>query len=313
MPQIDVQPRSDPDLAAALPPGRAPAVSPEQRAILRKLSRRSNGRAVLTLVLDWGAVLAVAAACEVFRSPWLYAVAAIVIARQMNALFELHHHAIHANLFSGKKWNSRLQLLYSLPLGVTVESDRDDHLDHHRTFNTVEKDYQTWGTGYGLDPARRHDRRYMVWFLCIRPFAGPLQIADLADAITTKRWRDAAYRNRVGGFWLGAVALLAAAGRPDLLLWYWLVPRFTVFPILFFWDDMIGHYNCPRTGTREMRGLWFRLFGAHGTSFHNVHHLYPAIPWFNMERATRLAIDEEQVDVSHGLVDSLRQLVAARD
>lgn len=284
-----------------------------QRDVLRRLSRRSNALAVLTIALDWGVILAAAVAGEALRAPGLYLLAVVVIARQMNALFELHHHAIHANLFSRKPWNSRLQLFYSLPLGVTVEADRDDHMEHHRTFNTAEKDYQSWGTGYGFDPARRHDRRYMVWFLCVRPFLGPLQLADLKETIATKRWRDPAYRNRVAGFWICAVALLLAAGRPDLLLWYWLVPRFTVFPILFFWDDMLGHYNCPRTGTREMRGLWFRIFAAHGTNFHNIHHLHPAIPWFNMERATKLAIAEDEVDVSHGFLDGMRQLVIAQD
>ena len=53
----------------------------------------------------------------------------------------------------------------------------------------------------------------------------------------------------------------------DLLLWHWIVPRLTAFPVLFFWDDMLGHYNCPQTGTREMRGLWFRIFSTHGTGF----------------------------------------------
>jgi fatty acid desaturase len=283
----------------------------ERRAVLRRLARRSNARAFLTIAFDWGLIFAAAAACEVFRIPGLYLAAVVVIARQMNALFELHHHAIHANLFSGKKWNSRLQLFYSLPLGTTIEADRDDHMDHHRTFTP--RDSRTWGTGYGFDPARRGDRRYMIWFLCLRPFLGPLQIADLVETITTRRWRDAAYRNRVAGFWLCAVAALLAAGRLDLLFWYWLVPRFTAFPVLFFWDDMLGHYNCPLTGTREMRGLWFRIFGAHGTNFHNIHHLYPAIPWFNMERATRLAIDESAVDVSHGFLDGMRQLVIARE
>src|SRR3954453_4252431 len=109
-----------------------------QRDVLRRLYRRSNARASLTIAFDWGMILAVAWACEVFRVPGLYLLGVIVIARQMNALFELHHHAIHANLFSRKIWNSRLQLFYSLPLGVTVESDRDDHMEHHRTFNTAE-------------------------------------------------------------------------------------------------------------------------------------------------------------------------------
>lgn len=289
------------------------SLSPEERAVLRKLAHRSNVRAFLTILADWSVVLLAAAVSEVFFRPWLYVLAVIVIARQMNALFELHHHAIHANLFTRKSWNSRLQVFYSLPLTTTTEADRDDHLDHHRTYNTVEKDYLTWGTGYGLDPARRHSRRYMVWFLWIRPFLGPLQVSDLKEILTSKRWRDPAYRNPVAAFWICAVAVFLLLGRLDLLFWYWVVPRFTAFPILFFWDDMLGHYNCPRTGTREMRGPWFRLFGAHGTSFHNIHHLYPAIPWFNMERATRFALDESEVDVAYGFVDGMRQLVVAQE
>jgi fatty acid desaturase len=285
----------------------------EGRAALRSLSRRSAARAWLAIGLDWGMIVLAAVLCEALPSPWVYLLGVIAIARQMNALFELHHHAMHNNLFPHKAWNRAFQMFYSLPLWVTVESDLADHLEHHRTFNTVERDYRTWGTGYGLDPARRQDRRYMTWFLWVRPFLGPLQVAHLEEILTSRRWRDPAYRRPVLLFWAAAVAVLLAAGRLDLLLWYWLVPRFTLYPVLFFWDDMLGHYNCPRTGTREMRGLWFRIFSAHGTNFHNIHHLYPAVPWFNMEKATRLAIDETQVDMARGLVDGMRQLAVAQD
>jgi len=291
----------------------AKALSSEERAILRGMSRRSTARAFLAIAFDWGLICLAAAACEVFFSPWTYLLALVVISRQMNALFELHHHAMHNNLFPRKPWNRSLQMFYSLPLWTTVESDLADHMDHHRTFNTVEQDYRTWGTGYGLDPARRHDRGYMTWFLWIRPFTGPLQISDLKELFTSKRWRDPAYRKPVLLFWAAAVLVFLAASRLDLLLWYWIVPRFTLFPVLFFWDDMLGHYNCPRTGTREMRGLWFRLFSTHGTNFHNIHHLHPAIPWFNMERATKLAIDETQVDLAQGFIDGMRQLAVAQD
>ena len=285
----------------------------EERAALRKMAQRSAARACLTIGLDWGAILCVIALCERFSSPWVYLAGVVVISRQMNALFELHHHAMHNNLFPGKRWNRSLQMLYSLPLWTTVDSDLAEHLEHHRTFNTAEKDFLTWGTGYGLDVGRRRDRRYMIWFLWIRPFVGPLQMSDLRDLLTSKRWRDPAWRKPVLLFWGGLVAALLAAGRLDLLFWYWIVPRFTLFPVLFFWDDMLGHYNCPRTGTREMRGWWFRLFSSHGTNFHNIHHLCPAIPWFNMERATKLAIDESQVDVARGFLDGMHQLAVAQE
>src|SRR3954467_1641638 len=183
------------------------SLTSDDRATLRRLARRSDARAFLTIATDWGVVFLAAALSERFFHPWLLPLAVIVIARQMNALFELHHHAIHANLFTRKSWNSRLQLFYSLPLTTTIGADRDDHMDHHRTYNTVEKDYLTWGTGYGLDPARRHDRRYMVWFLWIRPFLGSLQFSDLKEILTSKRWRDPAYRNPVAALWLCAVAV----------------------------------------------------------------------------------------------------------
>src|SRR5436305_7607796 len=189
------------------------ALTPENRAALRSLSRRSDARAVLTIALDWGVVVLAAVVSETFFRPWLIPLAAIVIARQMNALFELHHHAIHANLFTRKGWNSKLQFFYSLPLATTIAADRDDHMDHHRNFNTVEKDYLTWGTGYGLDSARRHDRRYMTWFLWLRPFLGPMQFADLKETLTSQRWRDRAYRNPVAAFWTLLIASLAVAGR----------------------------------------------------------------------------------------------------
>ena len=278
----------------------------DERTVLRRMSRRSVARAALAIALDWGVIVLAAALCERFPSPWTYLLGMVVISRQMNALFELHHHAMHNNLFPRKRWNRALQMFYSLPLWTTVEAELAGHLEHHRTYNN--QDTLTWGTGYGFDPARRHDRGYMIWFLWLRPFLGPLQGADLKELLTSERWRDPAWRKPVLLFWAGVVVSLLAAGRLDLLFWYWLVPRFTLFPVLFFWDDMLGHSNCPRTGTREMRGLWFRIFSTHGTNFHNVHHLYPAIPWFNMEKATQLAIDETQVNVARGFLDGMRQL-----
>lgn len=273
-------------------------------SVLAALTRRSGARALMAIAFDWAAVVAAAAVAESSRLTVVYVLAVIVIARQMNALFELHHHAMHGNLFARHPWNARLQFLYSLPLGLTLASERVDHMEHHRTFTA--DDSRTWGGGYGLDPERRRSPRYMVWFLCLRPFAGPLQLAELAEFVKTS------VRNGAIVFWIAAAAAFFAAGRVDLFVWYWIVPRFIVYPILFFWDDMLGHYNCPLTGTREMRGLWFRLFSTHGTNFHNVHHVNPAVPWFNMKRATALAVDEARVDVAHGFIDGMRQMVLAK-
>lgn len=281
--------------------------------ILRSLARRSGLRTVLTLAFDWGLIAAAVLASAWTRSLWIYGLSVVVISRQMNALFELHHQAIHGNLFRTLEWNERLDWLYSIPLFTRVPDDRDEHMEHHGTFRVETRDDLVWGTGYGLDLARRTDRSYMIWFLLVRPFVGILQFDAFRSVVLNPSWKRPGFRGAVAIYWASVLLLLTFAGRLEWIVWYWLVPYFSLYQVLFFWDDMIGHYNCPQTGTREMRGLWFRLLATHGTAYHNVHHLYPKIPWFNQKRATALFVDERAVDVAHGFADAIRQVMVARE
>jgi fatty acid desaturase len=284
----------------------------DRRIALRGMVARRAWVSAVAIGTDWAIFVTTAVACQLLRAWWVYALGVLILARQMNALSELHHHAMHGNLFQKRRWNRALQFLYSLPLGTTVEADLADHMEHHRTYNTTEKDYLSWGTGYGLDLSRRTSRAYMVYFLWIRPFLGPLQLAELRELLSPKRLRAPALRP-VLGFWLLLLAGFAISGHLGLLFRYWIVPRLTLYPVLFFWEDMLGHYNCPLTGTRDFRGGWFRLFAAHGTAFHNVHHLCPTLPWHRMAAGTRLLVDETRIDVAHGFLDGMRQLAVARD
>jgi fatty acid desaturase len=274
---------------------------------LRSFAQPSGLRTALTITIDWGLIAAAVLAAESSRSWWIYGLSVLVISRQFNALFELHHHAIHGNLFRIRHRNERFDWLYSVPLLIRVSEDRHEHMEHHRTF--VIDDSYIWGTGYGLDPSRCSDRSYMIWFLLARPFVGVLQYDAFRSVLTNPGWKEPRFRRAVLIYWALVLAALSLAGRPEWILWYWLVPYFTLYQVLFFWDDMIGHYNCPLTGTRDMRGLWFRLMAVHGTGYHNVHHRHPKIPWFNQRRATRAFIDEESMDVARGFADAIRQMV----
>ena len=277
----------------------------EKRIILRSLVVRRAERSVSAIVGDWILIFFAVILCERLDSLWAYLASVLLIARQMNALSELHHHAMHGNLFRKKQWNTRLQFLYSLPLLTTIKLDLDDHMEHHRYF--VPQDSLTWGTGYGLNLDRRSDRAYMFYFLWIRPFLGPLQLSDFLEVTSPKRLFSSAGWP-VAAFGTIAIAVLFLTSHLDLLLWYWIVPRFALYPVLFFWEDMLGHYNCPITGTRDFRGIWFRFLSPHGTAFHNLHHLCPALPWFNMAAGTSLLVDEDRIDIARGFLDGMHQL-----
>lgn len=282
--------------------------SVEHRDLLRQLSRRSAARTALTLVVDWAIIVAAVSVSLRFPATWVYLLCVLVISRQMNVLSELHHHAMHRNLFQSRRLNHVFEFLYSLPLFTRVSADRAYHLQHHQTYSVANDDHLEWGRGYGLDPARQGNRGYMFWFLLLRPFCGVLQFAELKSLVLSPNWRDRSYRRTMLVFWGLVLAGFALAGHLDLVFWYWLVPYFTFYQVFFFWDDMMGHYNCPQTGSREMRGLVFSLFTGHGTTHHNIHHLYPAIPWYNMARATRIFVNPQQVDVAHGFWNGIRQM-----
>jgi fatty acid desaturase len=275
------------------------------RVVLRTLVARRSGRSVLAIVRDWTVVCVVALICERLKSPFAYLAGVVLIARQMNALSELHHHAMHGNLFRARQWNVRLQFLYSLPLLTTIQADLEDHLEHHRHY--IAQDSLAWGTGYGLDLRRRSEPTYMLYFLWIRPFLGPLQLSEILEITSPKRLFSSTGWP-VAAFWTVAISAFFFTNHLPILFWYWIIPRVTLYPVLFFWEDMLGHYNCPMTGTRDFRGLWFRFLSPHGTAFHNLHHLYPAIPWFNMAFGTSLLVDEACVDIAHGFLDGMRQL-----
>jgi fatty acid desaturase len=277
--------------------------------LARRLAHRSDLHAALTLCCDWGLVIAAVWVSLRIPGPVIYFVSVLVISRQMNVLAELHHHALHWNLFRTRRLNDALDFLYSRPLLMSAAADRASHMDHHQAFAVANDLYFYWGEGYGLDVNRRDDRRYMVWFLLLRPFVGVLQYGALRYHIADPGWRDRSFRRAMLVFWGLVLAAFTAAGRLDIVLWYWLVPNLTFYQVFYFWDDMMGHYNCPRTGTREMRGLSFLLITGHGTTYHNIHHLYPAIPWFNMRRATKCLLDESDVDVAHGFLDGVRQML----
>ena len=291
------------------PQQKSTRLSPTERERVRELCRRSDLRSALTLAGDWGLIVAAVWVSLRFPAAWVYLLSVLVISRQMNAISELHHHAMHYNLFRARRLNEALEFLYSLPLFLRVAADRASHLEHHLTFSVENNDHLDWGRGYGLDLARRGNRRYMLWFLLVRPFCGVLQFAALKSLVVNPQWRDKSFRRAMLIFWGGVLVGFGAAGRLDVLFWYWLVPYFSFFQIFYFWDDMIGHYNCPQTGTREMRGLSFLLFTAHGTTYHNIHHLFPTIPWFNMPRAPQRFVDEMSVDVARGFWDGIRQML----
>jgi fatty acid desaturase len=279
---------------------------------LPALCTRSTARALLGIGLDWAVIVAAAAASERVGTTAAYLVSVVVITSRINALYlNWQHEAIHGNLFP-QKWPHRwLDFLYGLPLLSSVEIARSVHMSHHRSYREESLESIKAYEYAGLRADRWHDRRYRVWIWIVRPLLGYHIVTSLRDAVLdlVDHPREAL---RCLVFWVVVVASFAWCGRSSLILWYWLVPYLVVHPALFFWQDLSQHFSLKKSPTRDVRGWLFRaLLSPHGRgAYHNVHHLFPGVPWYNLAKATALFTDDRAIDVAHGFIDLSRQILS---
>lgn len=281
------------------------------RQLLPELSRRAPVLALAGIALDWLVIVAAAVASDRAESGLVYLLCVVVIGSRMNALdLAWQHEAVHGNLFRRKRWHGRLDFLYSIPFFTTLKIARATHLEHHREYRD-EAVSPLYSYGYwSIDEARWPRIRYRVWIWLIRPLCGYHAYTTLRDTILdlAENPRDAA---RVLSIWGGVIASLALSGHLRWLLLYWIVPLLIVRPPLFFWQDMAQHFGTRKSPSRDVRGFLYRLLLApHGRgAHHNVHHLYPGIPWLRSARASALLIDDGGIDIARGFVDLSRQIL----
>lgn len=278
---------------------------------LRQLNSRSNLRALLGITLDWLIIIASAIVSERLDRWWVYLLSVFVIATRINAFcLEWQHEAIHCNLFTRKSWHERLDFLYALPFLASVKLSREVHLQHHRVYGQ-EFTEALGGYEYWEFSASKWQRpAYRVWIWLLRPLLGYHVYTNLRDTIWDLYLHPRELL-RCLIFFVPLLGLFAAYGKLNLLGWYWLVPYFVVHPVLFFWQDLAQHFNTRRSATRDVRGAIYQfIFSPHGRgAHHNLHHLYPGIPWFNIRRASALLVDDRLIDTVDGFLGLTRQVL----
>ena len=279
------------------------------KTAITHFTRRCWWQATLALALNWGPIILMACVAE--RWPYLYPLAVLVISSRMLGLYELAHEALHYNLFQNRKWNDRLDRFYAIPFFYRVADERHDHLIGHHKMLDEEKAQPDYGYQYFyLNPQRIDNPAYMVWVLFGRPLLG---FHVLTQIITMLKdiW---AYRTDAA-MWLfhGALALiLTVCSAWNFYLWYWLVPYLTVYPVLWFWQDMLTHFKArDPSGSRDTRHWLCTLLLSphHFATYHTLHHAWPTVPWFAMQEANKCLMDDNQTVCTHSIFEAFRQMI----
>lgn len=241
----------------------------------------------------------------------LFIVVALVAGFTQNALGVLMHEASHYFLHPDKKLNDVLaNLLLCLPIFNTVQGYRTSHLQHHRYSGDSKDPYYPL---YGCYSSRGDILRGFLFDLTgvtavktfLARYIGPTdQSAQLnrytLPALIVVQGVIFVVIYRMTGSWSGYLLL-------------WLVPLLTIPIAINRLRIAVEHVARPGSGGTVPSPIEFLCIAPYGYSFHYVHHLMPAIPYFHLkwahDRLVAESVDLTEDKYADGYVKTFFELM----
>jgi len=204
------------------------------------------------------------------------------------------HDCTHSVLFK-KKWKNWVFGIFStLPIIVTFISFNEDHLEHHR-YNRTAKDPDAFTMG------KRKFGDFVLFYAYV-VVGGILTILQFNFIYPAQQFRGKR-------LWIHLFELsLRVVVYASLLLWtsqhgvlgkflsLWLIPGY-IFSLLNGVRFIAEHYETPweagqLAGTRTITSNQVNSFFWNNINYHIGHHVYPAVPWYNLQRLHKELLPE---------------------
>ncbi len=213
------------------------------------------------------------------------------------------HDATHNTLFRSRPANLVFGIVCMLPLMASFIAFKEDHLEHHR-HNRSPKDPDAFTMG------KRGVADFILFYAYI---VGGALLSFIhfnfiypVQRFGRKQWTIHLFETalKVVCYW----ALIAWALRHDVLgktLEVWLVPVF-IFSVFNSIRFLAEHYETPwdegqLTGSRATISNPVNRFFWNNINWHIGHHVYPAVPWYNLEELHELM--RPTIEARGGIVD----------
>ena len=232
---------------------------------------------------------AVPIACGFAAATWpywpVYVVATVLSAFSIHAFGILMHDALHGSFFRNQHLDRLAAFLFGAVVYISGRAYWVIHLNHHRYART-DRDPD--------DPLlhekrpSRHALGFLTWIT-----VGTLY---MLGKIPFTAWRLAKPRDRrrialeyaaMGLLHGSAFAICAATGTLAGYTLYWTVPFLaaTVISNARGWaEHQMTEPGHPLTNARTVITSRFFSFFLCNANYHIDHHLYPAVPWYNLPK-----------------------------
>ncbi len=234
-------------------------------------------------------------------SPWLLPLAILLIGSRQRALATLLHEAAHGVLCRSKRLEKILGTWCS---GYLIfqgwDSYRRSHtLDHHHHLGDPERDpdYQYYHQSRVFDTRTR----FMFAFTyLVKPALFLSALSSLKYLWINRLIRSPAKSEVFCVLFCQCVLALGLTlliGGDGYFL-YWILPYLTTFQALTWFIELAEHYpmiaeaksDLYATRNRFSHPMEHFLTAMHGENFHLIHHLFPGIPYWNLQKAHRILL-----------------------
>ena len=275
--------------------------------VLRPLTELSALRATFAIAQTILCLAAVISLAWRIWTPWVLIPAVVLIGALQHALFILAHDAAHYRLYESRRVNDVLGRALGIAGGISMRTYRVIHrLHHNHLYGPQDPDVALHG-GYP------RGRAYLVkklakdllgltaWKNYGYFFGNPAINADTGGVHrplndTSPQLRGQARQDR----WLVVLAhaaMLAIAYLGGFLTQYlvlWVLPLLTVLQAILRLRAICEHgavsdISTPLKSARTNQAPWIvrELLFPHHVNYHLDHHLYPAVPHYNLPELHR--------------------------
>jgi len=234
-------------------------------------------------------------------SSWLLPLAILLIGARQRALATLLHEAAHGALCRSKRLEKFIGTWCSgyLIFQSWGSYKRSHTLEHHHKLGSPEHDpdYQYYRHSGVFE--KRSPFIFAFMYL-IKPILFLNVLGSLRYLVVNRLIRCLSKDELLSILvcqCLIALCLAMAIGIKGYFL-YWLLPYLTAFQTLTWFIELSEHYPMIAEVTTDIQATRNRFSHAvehfftamHGENFHLTHHLFPAIPYWNLKKAHRILL-----------------------
>ena len=252
---------------------------------------------IFWLFWDWSLIIMAIVAIDKIHNWFVWVLAMILIGSRQHAIAILGHDGTHLLAAQNRRINDFLTNLFCfLPFGVTLNSYRVVHLQHHNYLGTdkdPELDFKkAMGSCWDLPTTKR---AIVLRFFKDLAALGWSDSIEVMKSLPIKRSRDYAY---LFIFWLFAIMALFMIGKLWIIpVWFIAIflPNWAVFR-LRIWSEHVGTMD-----THRLKASWWQrwLFLPHNTWYHYEHHKWPWVPFYNLSKAREHITDPSPASFSN--------------